>query len=41
MSNPTVTLDENDLERLKRIGHLHCYTDDSNVTVTLEMEDDE
>lgn len=39
VNNPRVTLTEGDLERLQRIGHLHCYTDDSRVTVTLEMEE--
>lgn len=41
MSNPTVTLDEENLERLQRIGHLHCSTGEDNTIVTLEMEDDD
>ena len=40
MSNPRVTLTESDLERLESIGHLHCYTDKSGVTVTLEMAEE-
>lgn len=40
MSNPTVTLDEENLERLQRIGHLHCPVEGENTIVTLEMEDD-
>ena len=41
MSNPIITLTEDDIETLKHNGHLHRYTDDPNVTVTLTIEDAE
>lgn len=39
MSNTTVTLTEENLERLQRIGHLHCTSDDGDTIVTLEVDE--
>lgn len=35
--HPTVELTEEALERLERIGHLHCGTSESGDLVTLEL----
>lgn len=39
-SNPVVQLTEENLERLQRIGHLHCPVDGENTIVTLEMDNE-
>lgn len=39
--NPTVRLNEENLERLQRIGHLHCPAEDRDVLVTLQMEEED